>query len=592
MTESPTPPRHPPPMRTRVVAAIVVGVLALAGATGLGLVTMSRMLARRALPTLEESRSRAQILSLGRYVERRHRGSFLPPHAISIAIREAFLQRVLDASLPIEQTFDDGRYRVRLDHVRLQMYDGAAVVTLTGRGRLASDTTMYADLLVQGTAGLGDVDYERSRLEPRIEITNVNVIGSGPPGLGDIANPVAAYFGRQTASDWNAVQAPVAVPVQLAPALEIPATQGDVTLPATRVPLRMRLAAVTTLEGRMVASVEILPDTVVGGATGPPLGPWDAPPGSMRFSRNPFRRRTRSAAADSLRIVSMRDSVHAIARTDSLWRAVRENERDIVVVVPGVVLDDLAGRMTQRYREGALVDFRPELKEHVEEKIRVKMLVARVTAGTVRLDIHVHHLKGRIATTREPELRLVPPDGLALSLPARVMDGEGTATFDAAWEPKAYASVVCRGFETHQTLSGVLAPLSHTLEARVRFVLADGRVEALPRIEREKVRLRFDLTERSWERVRQVFVEQDEFLKCGMAIDPDRMVAILRKLGAKGVRIRLPGALPRFTIPVTFAETVEDSLFRIDAELMRPELAVRPDHLRFGFDADFRVRSR
>lgn len=588
---TPSPPQHPPsrPRRAvRVVAGIVVGLLA---ASGLALLAMRygpTWFAKR-LPTIVESRSGLQLQNLERYATRRAHGTFLPPNAISIGIREDFLQSVLDASLPIEQAFEDGRYRARLDHAVLDLLDGASVVTLTGRGRLATDTTMYADLLVQGTVGFGAVDYEKARLEPRIEITDVRVIGSGPPGLSDIANPVAHYFGNQTARDWNALESPVSLPVQLGGSIHLPATTGDVALPAARLPLAMRVAALTSLQGRMVASVELLPDSAIGRTLGPPAGPWDASPGALRTSRNPFSRGL-SAGVDSMRVRALADSALAFAARDTLWRALTLSDRDVAVVVPRTVIADLVGRMTRRYREGIAVDFRKDFSEQVEERIRVKVLGAKVTAGTVKLDIRVRHLKGRIATVGEPDLKLIPPNALAVTLPVRVLDGAGTATFNMAWDPKAYTSVVCRGFETRQTLSGTIAPLDHGLQGHVRFVLAGGEVEGRPRIEREKVRLKFDLTEKSWERVRQVFVEQDEFLKCGAVIEPDKLVGLLKKLGQKGVNIRLPGALPRFTLPVTFTETVEDSLFRLEASMGSPDLIVRPSYLRFGSDALLRLR--
>ncbi|MGH7726116.1 MAG: hypothetical protein ACREOU_11885 [Candidatus Eiseniibacteriota bacterium] len=589
MTDGPTTtPPSTPRRRGQIASTLFIVALALVGVAAILLWFIPRFAPRKPLPSLQESRNHAQLQALHRYASRAGRGAFLPPNAISIGIREEFIQRALNASLPVEQTFEDGRYRVRLSQARVDFLNGASVVQLTGRGWLVSDTTLYADLLTQGTIGIGDLDFERARLEPRIVITDVRVTGSGP-GIGGLVNPVASYFGKQRASDWNDLPSPrIAIPVRIAESITIPALEGDVDLPSQKLPLAVRVAALTTLERLMVASIEILPETDPGQVAGPPSGPWDAAPGSQRLRQ--FTVVSHGHERDSALIVTLRDSVRAMAARDSLWRALRDQEREIAVIVPEVVLQDLVNRMTRRYRMGAFVDLEPGLKEHVEEKIRVKALIAKVTAGTVRLDIDLHHLKGRISTAGEARLRLLPPDGLELFLPVRVDSAAATATLDVAWDPKAYASPICRGFETRQTLSGYSPPLTHTLKARTRFVLADGRAEGRPQLEREKVRVRFDLIDRSWAKVRQVFVEQDEFLKCGMAIDPDRMVGLVRKIGEKGVRIRLPGALPRFTIPVSFAESIADSAYQIDVEILRPELSVRPDHLRFGADAAFSVR--
>jgi hypothetical protein len=132
--------------------------------------------------------------------------------------------------------------------------------------------------------------------------------------------------------------------------------------------------------------------------------------------------------------------------------------------------------------------------------------------------------------------------------------------------------------------------MTHSAHATIRFTLKDGSILGRPTVRRDKLRLSVDLDEKSWKRVRAVFQEQDKAGRCGIAMDPDELVAMLRKLGLKGVNVRLPAdLLPEFELPVSFADVYEQEQVRVAAISSRPELLVRPEYLRFGVDGDMRI---
>ncbi|MEO6463912.1 MAG: hypothetical protein ABIP29_12635 [Candidatus Eisenbacteria bacterium] len=565
-----------------VVIALTAIALLVALVVFLLQAVLPRLSQRDPLPSLDESRRRVAGIQLARYAARAEHGTFLPPAALTIAVHEDFLQRSLAASLPFEQVFDDGQIEARLDSASVDVLDGATTLTLRGRGRSIRNPAVYADLIVQGTLGIEDVDFERGRIIPRLEFTDVRVVDSASKGLGSWTNPVAAYFTHRSAAEWNRFQPLLPLPIQFNTRVELPAVEGDVTLPSVAFPVQLRFAALTALERRLVLSIELLPDSSQGSPAGPPTGPWDAPPGAPqvhvrdRLLGIVTRRSTAvlPPAPTPGAINQLRSKVLRLARADSLWNTIRESEHDLTILAPEPLLATIVGSATDRYRKGVEVALDPDLDEWISEEINAKFLGKTVKAGQVRAAIHVDRVQGRLVATGEPGIHLRPPDGLAVALPLKLIGGRGTARFDVEWDPKALAGVVCKGFKAQRRLDGVLGEIQHRVSGTLRFTVEEGHIIGRSALRRDRVRLPLDLTTASWGRVRAVFEEQDRAMRCGAVMDPDIIVGKLRALGRKGVRVRLPGGLPGFELPVAFGNSVIDSTYLVGANVSDLQLTM------------------
>lgn len=584
----------------RAVLVALVGI-ALLGAIVMFVfqAVLPRLSQRDPLPSLDESRRRVAGVQLARYAARGERGSFLPPAALTIAVHEEFLERSLVASLPFEQVFDEGKIEARLDSAAVDVTDGAATLTLRGRARSTTNATVYADLIVQGTLGIDDVDFERGRIVPRLEFTDVRVVDSASKGLGAWTNPVASYFTHRSAAEWNRFQPLLPLPLQFSTRVELPAVEGDVTLPAVAFPVHLRFAALTALERRLVLSIELMPDSSAGALTGPPAGPWDAPPGAptVRVRDKLLGLVTRKSpdvrppAPSPGAITLLRARVHALARADSLWSAIRQSDHDLTILLPEPLLATIVRATTDRYRRGVEVALDPDLDEWIKEEIKTRFLGKTVTAGEVSAAIHVDRVRGRLVATGEPTIDLHPPDGLAVALPLRLIGGRGTARFDVEWDPRALAWLVCKGFKARRTLDGTLGEIEHRVAGELRFTVEKGRIVGRSALRRDRVRLPLDLTAASWGRVRDVFVEQDRTLRCGAVMDPDIVLAKLRALGKKGVRVRLPGGLPGFELPLAIGSSVIDSTYLMGASVTDLELRMTRSALVVSLDGLVALRT-
>ncbi len=582
-----TPPRgrRPPPRWLLVALGVVVF------AAVVQFVVVPRLAGPPGLPSLDESRRRVAGIQLARYAAREVHGTFLPPAALTLAVHEQFLQRSISASLPFEQEFDDGRILTRLDSVSVDVADGGTIITLRGRGRLSANAGVYADLVVQGTLDIEDIDFEHGRVIPHLEFTDVRVVGTEASAIGAMLNPVASYFTHRSAADWNRFQPVLPLPLHFAKWVSVPAVVGDVSLPAVGFPVGLRFQAVTALERRLVLSIELLPDSSRGAIAGPPIGPWDSPIDTPRprfrdrvvglVTRSETRGLPRPPSAEQ--ISALRERVFALSAGDSLWNTLLAAEHDLMVLVPEPLLLTLVRRATREYGTGVDIALEPDLDEEIEETIRVKVLGQSIEAGEIKAAIHVDRIRGRLVASGQPSVDLRPPDGLAVTMPLTLSGGRGTARIDAVWDPKAAAWMVCKGFEASARVDGTIGQLAHEVLGTLRFRVEEGKIVGRSMLRRDRVRLPLDLTPESWARLRAIFEKQDRLLRCSV-IDPDRMVELLRGLGRRGVRVRLPAELPGFELPLEFAPSRIDSTYSIGVDVRGVEVTMTRNALVASLD--------
>ncbi len=540
----------------------------------------------RDLTSLAARRRALQTEALRGFLARVNGQSILPPNAVTIAVRADLLQGVLAASLPYRQTFENGKYVARLDSARVDLTDGLALVQLTGEGSLASDSTISAKLQVDGWLGIARIDRASGQLVPRLLITDVRVIRAGPAALRAVTNPAVRFFSRAKAREWNDLDAPVRLPLRLESVLKLPRVDGDISIPESSLPLTVRLAAVTTLRDLLVVSLDLMPDSASAsaGAAAPSLPGGEGAEAAQARAGPPL---------DDAAFSRLHEAVHAAADRDTLWRAIQNAGRDVVIVLPRHALADLAGRAGRRLRSGATVDFRPEIAESLDKDIAVKVLGQKLGAGHVHVDIRVRHLRGRLETAGAVGVGFLPPDAFAIDLPIRIAEGQGDAAFHARWDPAALVSVVCKGFETRLDLAGAILSTTQSVRGSVRFGLEGGRIVGRPRIQRDRIRIAFDLDARSWAKVRHALAEQDRFGRCSVGLDPDALVAKLHALARKGVNVRLPADLvPSFALPVVFEDAYDQGAVRVAVLAYSPDVLVRRDYVRFALNADLRVIRR
>src|SRR5262245_44605191 len=151
------------------------------------------------------SARRQQGEALRAYAGRAANGSLVPQTDALIAIRQEFVQQAIDRSLPHRRLFEHGRYEARIERADVQLDSGLAQVTLYGRGMPAGqeNSEVFVDFTLGGRIMVSGVDPDNGTLRASVVITDVDTRAAQPNQLQTMLNPVARYFGRLRARDWN-----------------------------------------------------------------------------------------------------------------------------------------------------------------------------------------------------------------------------------------------------------------------------------------------------------------------------------------------------------------------------------------------------
>ncbi len=479
--------------------------------------------------------------------------------------------------------------KLRLDKALLDFEDGLASITLLGHGRMLGPgaSPLEADLRLQTHIDVVEFRPDVGTLRAGLAITSAHVIRTSGGAGSPLADPAARYFNSLKVEDWNRQRPSLEIPIRVEQQVTLPAIKGDLSVDSCRIPLVVGISALTVLQDRLVISLALGRDK--GG--GPPVPVWTVvEPQERKRSQNELIRLYRRGLLH-FGHAALLNRVRAFAARDSLWQGLMASDRDVVAIVPLAVLQSLCNRVARDYVQGARIDFDPHVRAHFDQEIQFRLLGGKSGAGHIVGDLLINHLHGQLRVEGNPNLKLLPPDGLELTAPIRVLQGSGRVKLDMKWDPNLLVGIVCRGFEFQQTLTGEVRPFSHVLQTRIRFDTDGPSVVGRPLVRRDRISVPCEFTPASLSKVRAALLEQDKFLKCGMVMNADSALAKLRTLVRHGVKFRMPRRLFKpFSLPVSLRQQYDAEDFRITARMEDPEVVVRPEYLRFGFRAALKVQ--
>jgi hypothetical protein len=292
-----------------------------------------------------------------------------------------------------------------------------------------------------------------------------------------------------------------------------------------------------------------------------------------------------TAPGESPRVAKLR-RIHADLRERLEERVSRDrflgtalaDRGQVVVAVRTSLLERVVQEIARRYLDEVHLDLDLNARVRAQGEIRVSIKIGKIKAGDWKVELLIHRVRG-VLRAGVPRVTLSGANAIGLDVPVTLEQAEGRATIHFSWDSAGLANLVCRNFEIDKTLAGRVAPEKYEVSGRLLLAAGDEAVLARPSFPDARFRLRVDLAPESWAEIRQAIEGQDTFLKCGLGIDPEKIVPKLRELTRKGFVVKLPRSLFRtITVPASISRSVEV----LDRTV---ELSVRPNDLRMETDA-------
>lgn len=245
----------------------------------------------------------------------------------------------------------------------------------------------------------------------------------------------------------------------------------------------------------------------------------------------------------------------AIAADPQYASALGEKGQVVLAIRSGLV-EEIAGNVARRYLDNVTLDL-ADVEAHATGELRRKTLLGRITLGEWRVEVQVGDLVGRLQAG-SPRVRLRSPDLVQLEVPVEVKETEGDATLHFSWDSAGLANAVCKDFELTREIRARVPAQRHTLTGALRLANTGTSLTATPQFPDRRVRLKLDLTSKSWGAVEAALRSQDTFGKCGLLMNPDKGMEKLKALAARGITVHLPDSIFRTVrLPAGLRESVE-----------------------------------
>jgi hypothetical protein len=282
--------------------------------------------------------------------------------------------------------------------------------------------------------------------------------------------------------------------------------------------------------------------------------------------------------------IARRRAFAALADRDPVVAEALAAGGNVVIGLRPALIEGVLRQVAAGYLDRVVLDLPLDKRVRESKVLHLSTFLGRVNAGTWTLEVTIHRVRGRLRA-RAPAVTAAPGNALRLEAPVSIEEGHGSATVRFEWDSRSLASVVCRDFEVTRRLQGQVLSGEYTVSGEFRLSAGPETVRAEPAFPPREFRVRVDLSAASWAEVRTAIDEQDQILRCGLALDADDVIARLRVRLHEGFDIKLPRSLFRavdFPAAVRQAVTIQDH--RVELGVKTRELTVSPTAVWYSAD--------
>ena len=288
---------------------------------------------------------------------------------------------------------------------------------------------------------------------------------------------------------------------------------------------------------------------------------------------------------EAARLASLRkiyDDLHgrlekAVAQ-DPLAQRVSADRGQVVVAIRSGLIEELAGTVTQRYLDRVSIDL-TSIEARDEGAIHKDTFLGRMKVGEWAIDVDITDLRISLEAGK-PKVSLRADDRVEIELPVDVKESEGRVGIRFSWDSKSLAKLVCKDFDLTRDLRGRVLPQRHVLSGALRVGSVGDSLTLTPLFPDRKIPLKVDLTPASWETVEAALRTQNTADRCGTLMKPDNLVARLRELAAKGVKVGIPESIFRVVrLPAHLEQAVKIGDRTVNLTVKSERLTVLPQSL-------------
>jgi hypothetical protein len=491
-------------------------------------------------------------------------------------VDQSLVAALLATQVPREYVVED-TFRIWVTGARITFEDGLALVRLDARASLVgAEEEAFADVAVFGDLEILRQQPSAAVLRARINLIAVDARRVEVVGKRRDADKLVERLGKSRLSAFAKLASELEIPVRHEHAIEMPAVDdGPVRIEATTLPLRLTLVDAKAFRGKLWISM-----AASFGPAGPPpsvaLPMMPIDPASPAAGEPPEQR----VARLQHEVSQLRRRFLASADGDPLVQKGAAAEGHITAAVQPALFEDIVRRIAARYLDRVSVQL-DGLNVNKTGEIHKDTLLGRIKAGDWTASIRFEHVRGMLRAGK-PRIRLPGGNQVLVELPVHLERGSGQAHVNFEWDSHAVVNLVCGDFEVTQDVEGIVEHRDYPVAGQ--FIMAAGPddLRALPSFD-DRFRIHPLLDAESWAAIRRAIDDQDTFDRCGMGLDPQKVIEQLNHLVDAGFVVKLPRKLFRpVRLPTRLTPTVRVQERDVDVELTQSRLEAGPDGVWYG----------
>lgn len=249
------------------------------------------------------------------------------------------------------------------------------------------------------------------------------------------------------------------------------------------------------------------------------------------------------------------DRVKAAVADDPVVRQVlASKDTDVVMGIRSGLTQRLLQRVTACYLDQMTLDLE-DVEAKAKGDLHQKTFLGKLKVGDWRVELVIDEFRTRLRA-QKPSLRVLDDDEIDLDIPVEAQAAPGRASIHFAWDSTGIADLVCKDFELTRTLDARIPRQTHTIGATFRVAGGLEGLKVEPVARRDTIRVTIEVPESSWEVVAEALKTQDTFSRCGIGLDPPKVIADLKARVAQGFDVRLPDKMMReVALPARFERT-------------------------------------
>ncbi len=491
-------------------------------------------------------------------------------------VDQSLVAALLATQVPREYVVEDV-FRIWVTGARITFEDGLALVRLDGRASLVgAEQAAFADVAVFGDLEILRDQPSAAVLRARINLIAVDVRRVEVAGKRRDVDRLVERLGKSRLSAFAKLASELEIPVRHEHAIEVPAVEdGPVRIEAATLPLRLNLVDVKAFNGRLWISMAASFDSA-------------GPPPAVAIRTLPVEAASPSAkeapeqrvARLQLEVSQLRQRFLAAAARDPQVLKGSAAEGHLTAAVPPALFEDVVRRVAARYldRVGVQLD---DLEVERTGEIHKDTFLGKINAGDWTASIWFPHIRGTLRAG-EPRIRLPGGNRVLVEMPVRLERGSGTARVRFKWDSRSVVNLVCSDFAVTQDVEGSLEPRDYPVTGEFTMATGPDDLRALPSFD-DRFRIHPVLDAASWAAVGRAIKAQDKFERCGMGMDPAKVISQLGDLVKAGFVVKLPRKLFRSVrLPTRLTPKVSVLDREVDVELTQSRLEAGPDGVWYG----------